>query len=64
MLFPELFAFASDLQTRIEMRQIGVRDEAKLWRIMALWQTGLLQHPSEQNAAGIHEDGEDSESHA
>ena len=50
---------ASEFKTRIEMRQVGVRDEAKLLADYGdLRQTGLLQQPSSNDAAGFHENGE------
>ncbi len=56
---------AGEFQTRIEMRQIGVRDEAKL-----LADYGDCGKPVccnthlERNAAGVDEDGQDPEGHA
>ena len=54
-------SLAGEFQTRIEMRQIGVRDEAKL---RGLWKPGLLQQPPRANASGLHENGQVAEGHA
>ena len=56
---------AGEFQTRVEMRQIGVRDEAKAaGRLRRLRQTGLLQHALVGNAAGVDENGQDAKGHA
>ena len=53
---------ASEFQTRIEMRQIGVRDEAKLLADYGdCGQGGLLWSPLDGDAAGVDEDGQAAE---
>ena len=56
---------AAEFQTRIEMRQIGVRDEARLLAgLRGLRQTSLLQHTSLGNAACLNENGQDTKGDA
>ena len=54
---------ASVFKTRIELRQIGVRDETKITRrYRYLWTTSVLSQLSVGFRAGIHQDGEGAES--
>ena len=58
-------ALAGEFQTRIEMRQIGVRDEAKLsGRLWRLRLPRLLQHSFGADAAGVDADGQAAEGYA
>ena len=56
---------AGEFQTRIEMRQIGVRDEAKLLADYGdCGCAGLLQHAPGADAAGVDADGQAAKGHA
>ena len=55
---------AAIFKTRIELRQIGVRDETKILRNWNLRQMSLLPYLSLRVCTGIHQDGEGAESFA
>ena len=55
---------AAEFQTRIEMRQIGVREGQTAGRLRRLRQTGLLRYAFDGDAARLDENGQTAEGNA